>query len=70
MKEIKDLLKAVAVYYSDKIDDWVMRLHQPWWMPSNSAGPVVCKIDKRLWPCKEYLEALERLSPYKVDLDN
>lgn len=61
MTEIRSMLRGMYQFYLDKIDDLVLRLHQPWWCPQNGAGPVVCKIDKRLWPCKEYLEALERL---------
>jgi hypothetical protein len=34
------------------------RLHRPEWHPEYGAGPVVCWLDHKLWPCEKYMKSI------------
>lgn len=56
------MISKIAAMISRRLDEWLIKMHAPSWHPEYGSGPVRCELDHKLWPCKDYLDALERTS--------
>lgn len=55
-----DFIERLVNTIARKLDRLVMELHRPEWHGEYGAAPVVCWVEHKQWPCKEYKEALKR----------